>query len=83
MAYNIWFDPSIKATASELLAMVPEADRPLVTRWMHDEYLTDAEQDDIKRILAALRLRMGLTGDRQVRYRWVDEETGEVDGPVY
>lgn len=80
MPYQPWHDPTIKAAARELIAAVPEADRPLLKRWMDDPRdLTGDELLEMElRILPAIRARF-LGTDQQVSYRWVDDATGEVD----
>ena len=79
-AYNIWHDPTIKAAAADLLALVPEADKDVLRRWMADpSRLTAAELAQVEdSILPAIREALGMYGE-QPRYRWVDSRTGEVD----
>ena len=79
-----WWDSTVKATAEELVALVTdEADRALLRRWMDNpKRLSGVELATVEdSILPAIRYAIH-GSDEQVSYRWVDAETGDVDGPI-
>lgn len=82
-AYVPWFDSTMRAKAEDIVAMVTDPDdRALLLRWM-DNPLNLSRADLIRVeqvILPAIKFAID-RGDEQVSYRWVDNRTGEVDGP--
>lgn len=76
---EIWIDTQTRLTAQDLFSLIDADEVALMSLWIvSPRTMTDAERAEVDVILARI-IAEKTPSDTQVKYRWVDSETGEVD----